>query len=157
MKRIILTCLALTVLMTPYVTAHAQSQTLDIRPKAERLTSVQLLSAFKGVTHDGAYNFNLEGLAGAHYLETHRDDSRVEYRESGRHFDGVWTIRKNMMCYTYAGDGLGGGCFRVYRIKNCFYFYSSTFIERENELDQNYWTARSVKQGEEPLCVDGMS
>lgn len=135
----------------------AQSQKTDIRPNAQRLSSEALLNAFKGVTHDGAYNFNLEGFAGAHYLETHLPDSRVTYTESGEKFQGVWSIRKDMICYTYVGDALGGGCFRVYQIKNCYYFYSSAFIERENELDRDYWTARSVKKGEEPLCITGMS
>jgi len=137
--------------------SFAQSQTLDIRPNAERLRSDDLLKAFKGSTHEGSYNFNLEGLAGNHYLETHLPDSRVTYRENGEDHAGVWTIRRDMMCYTYAGDSLGGGCFRVYRIKNCYYFYSDSFIERKDELDRNYWTARSVVKGQEPLCVAGMS
>lgn len=148
--------LTATLCLLPSLTA-AQSQKTDIRPNAERLSSEALLKAFKGVTHDGAYNFNLEGFAGAHYLETHKADSRVTYSEAGEKYEGVWRIHKDMMCYTYAGDSLGGGCFRVYQIKNCYYFYSSAFIERENELDRDYWTARSVKKGEEPLCVAGMS
>lgn len=142
--------------LLPSISA-AQSQKTDIRPNAERLLSEALLKAFKGVTHDGAYNFNLEGFAGAHYRETHKADSRVTYSEAGEKYEGVWRIHKDMMCYTYAGNSLSGGCFRVYQIKNCYYFYSSTFIERENELDRDYWTARSVKKGEEPLCIAAMS
>jgi len=50
-----------------------------------------------------------------------------------------------------------GGCFRVYRVQNCFYFYSDTLIEREDELDRDYWTARSVIKGDQPKCEAAIS
>lgn len=137
--------------------SQAQSQSTDIRPNAERLSSEQLLTALKGVTLDGSYNFDTLGVAGGHYVETHHADARVSYAEAGLEFSGVWTIRDNMVCYRYSDPGLTGGCFRVYQIKNCFYFYSNLLIETPHELDRDYWTARSVVQGQEPECAAGMS
>ena len=40
-----------------------------------------------------------------------------------------------------------GGCFRVYKVGNCFYYYNDQIPEFSGELDRDYWTARSVKKG----------
>lgn len=130
----------------------AQSQTTDIRPDAKRITGDALLAEFLGVTHDGAYNFSEEGEAGRYYVETHHDDSRTSYVEDGNTTIGVWSIRQNFLCFQYPGEGMNGGCFRVYKVGNCFYYYSNQLPERRLEIDQPYWTARSVKQGEAPNC-----
>jgi len=139
------------------VPGHAQSQKTDIRPQANRVTGEALLKAFTGVTHAGAYNFNLEGAPSDRYVETHFADGRTRYMENDDVFDGAWLIRQNMLCFVYKHSALAGGCFRVYKIKNCYYYYSSALIEREDELDRDYWTARSVREGEEPQCVAAIS
>jgi len=148
---VIFTSLCLT---TP---TFAQSQTTDIRPNAKQVIGDKLLAAFKGHTHDGAYNFNFEGVAGASYQETHNDDGSVVYKEDGDVFHGVWIIQREKLCFRYARNDLGGGCFRVYQVKNCYYFYSDRLPQHDNELDQTYWTARSVHKGQEPECVAAIS
>ncbi len=137
--------------------AHAQSQTTDIRPNAQQVTGDDLLNAFKGRTHDGAYNFNIQGLARANYQETHHDDGSLTYREGDEMFKGVWIVHPEKLCFRYKENRLGGGCFRVYQVKNCYYFYSDRLPRHDNELNQNYWTARSVFKGETPKCVAAIS
>jgi len=41
--------------------------------------------------------------------------------------------------------------------RNCYYFYSDRDIEREDELDRDYWVARSVYKGQQPQCEASIS
>lgn len=134
--------------------ATAQSQTLDIRPQSERVTGDDLTKYFSGVTHDGAYNFDLGGNPGARYMETHKPNGRVRYVEGDTDVGGNWAVISNRMCYSYNTELMGGGCFRVYKLGTCFYFYSAEIMETRNEINRNYWTARSVKKGDEATCED---
>lgn len=150
------TILATVVLLFP-ATTLAQSQKTDIRPHANRLIGEQLRSAFSGKTHSGAYNFTEKGQPTRFYEETHKTDGRISYTENGRHDPGTWLIMKNTMCYLYDAADMPGGCFRVYRVENCYYFYSDRNIEYQDELDRDYWTARSVVKGEQPQCEAAIS
>ncbi len=133
-------------------TASAQSQTLDIRDKAERLKGDALLEAFIGKTFDGAYNFSDDGKPRRFFTETHHEDSRAAYEEDGQKTNGIWTIMQDNICYQYKSSNMSGGCFRVYKISNCFYFYDQRIEERPREIGENYWTARSTRQGETADC-----
>jgi len=132
--------------------AFAQSQTTDIRPNALRLSGEEIQAEFNGQTHEGAYNFNAVGEARNNYTETHFEDGRTQYKEQGLTNRGVWFVNNGSLCFVYEDDMMAGGCFRVYKVENCYYFYSDQFEERADELDRDYWTARSVKQGETPQC-----
>jgi len=106
---------------------------------------------------DGAYNFGLNGIARSFYVEQHNPDGTVSYEEDGVVEPGRWFVRKNTICYMYPSDAMTGGCFRVYQLKNCYYFYSSTIAPVANELSRDYWTARAVKEGETPHCEAAIS
>jgi len=151
--------LTLAVVFTVSLTnaAKAQSQKTDIRPNAFRVMGEELLTHFKGVTHDGAYGFSREGKPSKFYRETHHNDGRTTYIDNGETDLGVWLIAQDKLCFIYDSDKLAGGCFRVYRIKNCFYFYSDDIVERKDEIDYDYWIARSVKKGEEAKCDINLS
>lgn len=138
-------------------TALAQSQKTDIRPDANRVVGKALHAEFSGITHDGAYNFTDAGDPRRFYNETHHEDGTTTYRESSGTSKGTWAIDNDRLCFTYDGDDMTGGCFRVYKVGNCFYYYSSSLILQRNELDRDYWTARSVKDGEIPTCQPGVS
>lgn len=140
---------ALAPLLLP-VPALAQSQTFDIRPYAERVTGEALRGAFEGVTHDGAYNFTERGQAQRTYSELHKGDGTVAYSEDGRTHAGEWAVRGDTICYSY--PDMNGGCFRVWRVRNCYYYYSDRIPETSDEIDRDYWTARSVRQGEGATC-----
>ena len=137
--------------------ALAQSQTLDIRPLANQVTGEALVTNFRGVTHDGAYNFSRDGKARARYIETHQPNGDVLYREGDMASKGIWFIRGDTLCFTYENAAMSGGCFRVYKVKNCFYYYSNRLPRREDELDRDYWVARSTRQGEDPQCEAAIS
>jgi len=138
---------------------NAQSQKTDIRPNANRLIGETLRATFMGQTHSGAYNFTEKGEPTRFYEEIHGKDGRVIYSEVGvtQGDPGAWLLLKDTVCYLYDNAEMPGGCFRVYRVQNCFYFYSDTLIEREDELDRDYWTARSVIKGDQPKCEAAIS
>lgn len=137
--------------------ALAQSQKTDIRPHANRLMGGAITAEFKGATHEGAYNFSDEGEPRRFYTETTDEKGRTTYSEGNHTAMGDWIVNKDALCFRYDNDELSSGCFRVYKVGNCFYYYSTEYILRRNELDREYWTARSVKAGEAPSCDPGLS
>ena len=138
-------------------TASAQTQKLDIRPYAARVSGDELRASFSGQTHDGAYNFSTTGEPGQHYEESHAPGGDVLYSERGTTADGLWDIYKDTLCYAYTNTHMTGGCFRVYRVANCYYFYSAQITEAKDEINRDYWTARSVIKGETPECEAAFS
>jgi len=135
--------------------AMAQSQNYDVRPQASRVTGGDLAKSFTGITHKGAYNFDQGGRADNNYTERHHADGKITYTEKGETLTGRWRLTPdNMICYSYDNAGLLPGCFRVYKIGTCYYFYASHFIAREDESDQEYWTARSVEKGKSATCLE---
>lgn len=137
--------------------AAAQSQTTDIRPDANRILGEQLPAEYSGVTHKGAYNFTDAGDPSRFYTETTTADGKTSYSEIGVQSEGQWSVKQDMLCFDYDNEAMAGGCFRVYRVGNCFYYYSDSLALRRDELDRDYWTARSVKRGEAPNCEPGVS
>lgn len=137
--------------------ALAQSQTTDIRPNALRLTGDEIRAEFSGQTQEGAYNFNAGGEARNTYTEKHFKDGRTLYKEKDLTSRGAWFVNDGSLCFVYEDDMLSGGCFRVYKVENCYYYYSDQFVERSDELQRDYWTARSVKQGETAQCEAAIS
>jgi len=131
-----LACLALPVI------AFAQTQDTDIRPLANQLLKDEI---------------GRNGKAQSFYVETHNPDGTVEYTEDGNTEPGRWFTRRNSVCFTYPSSKMSGGCFRVYQIKNCYYFYSDTIPLTSDEIDRDYWTARAVPMGEQPKCEAGVS
>ena len=131
-------------------TSHAQSQDTDIRGLGERVTGDDLYASFAGVTHEGAYNFNLDGVPRSRYSEAHNTDGTTDYIEGDLQQKGAWVLREDRICFWY--PDLNSGCFRVWRVDNCYYYYSDQFPESADELSRNYWTARSVKRGENATC-----
>lgn len=134
------------------VTAHGQSQSIDVRSKAERLKGDALLDAFMGQTFAGAYNFTEDGKPQRFFTEVHSEDSQAIYTEDGNTTKGIWTIMQDNLCYRYKSSNMSGGCFRVYQVSNCYYFYDQRIRERPREIGEDYWTARSTLKGEEPDC-----
>ena len=156
-RRLVLSLSLLAAIAMP-ASVLAQSQDYDVRPDAAQVTGPALTEAFKGVSHEGAYNFNSRGRPGSLFTERHFADGRVAYTEQGLTIKGQWAITPgNTICYAYDSDNIGGGCFRVYKLGSCYYFYSTFRVEREDEIDQDYWTARSVKKGDRATCEDMIS
>lgn len=137
--------------------AMAQSQKLDIRPYGERIIGDDIKAHFSGQTHDGAYNFSRNGDARSFYVERHNADGTVYYKEGDIIADGRWGVFGDTLCYYYTNTALAGGCFRVYRVKNCYYFYSDNLPDTPNEIDRDFWTARSTLKGETQQCEAAIS
>ena len=158
LSKIFLACLsALCLSLSFSFSATAQSQDIDIRPFANQLDKERIQSAFSNVTMDGAYNFGRNGKAQSFYVEHHTPEGIVSYEEDGIVEPGRWFVRQNTICYMYPADSMTGGCFRVYQVKNCYYFYTTSRRQVPGENGQPYWTARAVKQGERAGCEKAVS
>ena len=153
----IFTLLTLTMQAQLTPASFAQSQDYDVRPEAARLMGDALQSSFTGMTHTGAYNFNPRGEPGNRYTEWHSEDGAIIYREGKLLAKGRWAVRNDMICYDYDSNILGSGCFRVYKLGSCHYFYSSSLLARKDALSTDYWTARSVHKGQRATCEDMIS
>lgn len=138
-------------------TSFAQSQDTDIRPNADQLTGDQIKSIFSDAEMDGAYNFGRNGKAQSFYREKHFPNGTLTYEEDGQVEPGRWFVRQDALCFMYPSNQLSGGCFRVYRVKNCYYFYSTSRRQVAGENGQPYWTARAVKKGERAGCEKAIS
>jgi hypothetical protein len=137
--------------------ASAQTPETDIRPNADQLTQDQIKTRFSSGTFDGAYNFGRDGKAQSFYTETHNPDGTVSYTEDGETMPGRWFVRRESLCFTYPSNRMAGGCFRVYQVKNCYYFYTTSIPQAEDELARDYWVARAVPLGETAGCVAAIS
>lgn len=137
--------------------AAAQTQDTDIRPNADQLTADDIKSVFSDAEMDGAYNFGRNGKAQSFYKEKHNPDGTLLYEEDGIVEPGRWFVRNDALCFMYPSNTLSGGCFRVYRIKNCYYFYSTSRQQVTRETGEPYWTARAVKKGERAGCERAIS
>ena len=136
---------------------HAQSQDTDIRPNADQLTAKQIMKTFSKATMDVAHNFGRNWKAQSFYKEIHNPDGTLTYEEDGKVDPGRWFVRKDTLCFTYPSNKLAGGCFRVYQVKNCYYFYSASRRQVAGENGQPYWIARAVKEGERAGCEKAIS
>jgi len=123
----------------------------------QRLNGDAILQDFLGTTFNGAYSLTKDGEPTRFYTETHQENSEVLYVENGESFPGIWTIRRNLMCYDYYSDAMNGGCFKIFRSGNCYYFYGDIVPSHLIGEEKNYWTARSVIKGQTPDCDPGIS
>lgn len=139
------------------LTAESQTQDTDIRPNANQLTAENIKTVFSDVTMDGAYNFGRNGKAQSFYTETHYPDGTLSYTEDGVVNPGRWFVREDTLCFMYPTNRMSGGCFRVYQVKNCFYFYAAARKQVAREIGETYWTARATKQGEPAGCDPAIS
>lgn len=144
-------CLAAPALFTA-VPAWGQSQDYDVRPQSNAVTGETLRQVFTGSTHAGAYNFDWDGTPGNRYTEWHSEDGRVIYREDDQVITGTWDVLNDQICYDYDSETLTGGCFAVFKLGTCYYFYSARYAQLSGEDD--FWTARSVPKGERATCED---
>ncbi len=132
--------------------AFAQDATTKSIRQGERLTEDRILELFSGQKHLGIYN------GGNSFVETHYPDTRVYYEEEGDEPDyGVWTMRDQMLCFVYRSDRYSGGCFRVYKVSNCFYFFYENMPYRKDELQTENWNSKGFMEGTDNDCDPGIS
>ena len=137
--------------------ASAQSQQTDIRPFGTRIVGDDITAHFNGQTLIGAYNFNQSGNPRSSYKETHNSDGTVLYIEGENRSSGRWGVFNDIVCYYYNDAEMSGGCFRVYIVENCYYFYDNNLPDNPDEVDGGFWTARSTINGETRQCEAAIS
>jgi len=144
--------LGIGVLLAISAPAMAQTQDTDIRPYAESFTADDLRATFSDNIFDGAYGFARNGKARSFYREVHRPDGTVTYTEDGVTLNGTWSILRDQLCFAYETAAMAGGCFRVYEVGNCLYFYASRQPEQLDMTGKTQWVARAVRDDDTPQC-----
>ena len=149
--------LIITLALSLSAISQAQTQDTDIRPNANQLTGEDIKLTFSDVTMDGAYRFGRDGKPQSFYVEKHNPDGTLTYTEDGKTDPGRWFVRNDSLCFAYPSNRLAGGCFRVYQVKNCYYFYSAARRQVAYETGEPYWIARATKMGEYAGCDPAIS
>ena len=139
-------------LAAPLAAADEPTQDIDIRPDGVQITGEMLDLNFSGITHKGTYAILREHTGTKHYTETTFEDGTVEYKEGDLIAQGHWIRYGDRLCYKYQDPEMAGGCFYVYVVGNCYYYYSSNAAGILGARNGLYWIARSVKDGENASC-----
>ena len=144
--------LAAFITAAPTASAGEPTQDIDIRPDGVQVTGEMLDLNFSGVTHKGTYAILRESTGTKDYTETTYEDGRVRYKEGDLVAEGRWDRVGDQLCYRYYDAAMAGGCFYVYVVGNCYYYYSNNAAGIFGVRNGLYWTARSVKSGETASC-----
>lgn len=142
---------ALTLVLFLAAPAFAQYQDEDVRVSATQIKGDALKPHFSGVTHLGTYSVTRQNTGVKHYTETTQADGTVLYKEGPLTAKGKWAQFGDRICYTYETEGMNGGCFYVYKMGNCFFYYNNNEPGRPSRTNV-YWVAKSVKKGEISSC-----
>ena len=140
--------------------APAQAQVNMPDPEYDvPLSEAELITAFKGQTHRGTYNFRRVSFRTFGFEETTQSDGGVEHKQDGHTDTGRYTIKDNLLCFTYDPNERGEFarynpiCFNIYQRGNCYYHYQRSV----NNTPVRGFTARSVIKGDNPDCAPQIS
>lgn len=137
--------------------ACAQNGSIDDHGHDKQLDGDDILDEFLGQTFNGAYSLSDDNEPTRFFTESHEETSEALYTEDGLSYPGIWTIRKNLICYQYASPDMTGGCFQVFKTGNCYFFYGDNVPANFIGAGKYFWTARSVIKGTTPDCDPGIS
>ena len=140
--------------------AAAEPATAEPRTVMGRLDRAAIGAALFGVTLDGEYS---DGLA---FSERFNADMTSVYEQQGvtsrgamRFEPGAGAAGGDLLCFSYEGDDLSGGCFEVWRRSaNCFDFYGAgddgvaDATPTQRRIGTG-WTARAWRADRASTCV----
>lgn len=105
-----------------------QQRGAQIRQQGVQLAGEELVSAFSGFVHYGTYILNTQNRVEGRYSEYHYPDGTMDYADDeGVVSSGQWSVNGAKLCYQYDEDGshMSGGCFYIYQLDSCYYFFNS--------------------------------
>ena len=124
------------------------------------LSEAELTAVFKGQTHRGTYGFKRVNFKSFGFEETTTDDGGVRHIQDGHLDTGTYTIKNNLICFSYDENERGEFskfnpiCFNIYQRGNCYYHYQHSV--RNNKSVRGF-TARSIIKGDNPNCAPQIS
>ena len=123
------------------------------------LSEAELSAVFKGQTHRGTYSFKRTNFESFGFEETTRKDGGVKHVQDGHIDTGTYTIKDNLLCFSYDQNERGEFanynpiCFNIYQRGNCYYHYQRSV----KNTPVRGFTARSVIKGDNPNCAPQIS
>jgi len=148
-KRIFLSALILT-MVSEIGSAEPEKDTDGDDFGFQQLIGEEMLEAYENKTMEGIYNSYAYEIANnippETFTETHHDNATSTYTHRGESYfttTGVYTVKKEQMCYYYNDPPtiVGQYCFYVYRSDNCYYHFSADEPKPQSREDFELWTS----------------
>lgn len=120
-----------------------------------QLSGESLTSAFAGKTHFGTYKTTQERTGTNQFREITAVDGTTDYFEGDMNLKGVWRVFDEQICYQYQGDAAPGvHCFAIFEAGTCLYGYDPSVIGPNGPLNANFWSVKSLREGDVSTCDD---
>jgi len=148
----------------PGTTADKPSlaQTLGFEP----VTGEDILATYENKTIEGVYNdyaANVRaGIRPARFTETHFDNATTLYEHRGKTdytIKGIYTVKKDQICYQYnaPGKAVGNFCFYVFKQENCYFHFYEPFGYPETEEAFKSWASMAYAKEDVGTCLPNIA
>jgi len=145
-------------------TAETQSaaSTLGFR----QVFGEELMASFLSRTMDGVYRdyeINMRaGIAPTTYTEFHHPNAVADYQQKGPisfHIKGVYTVKKDQICYAYDSPGkvVGNFCFYIFKQDSCYYQYYEPYGLPVTAEDFDQWSSMAYAVEDAGTCLPSIS
>lgn len=130
---------------------NSQISRYDLKP----MLNEELRAVFAGKTHKGVYKDVRERTGSSTFTETTHADGTTDYQEGAMKLKGRWITAGDTICYKY-DDPVNPGphCFKIYEVGTCLYGYNPRATTSRGPIDPNYWSVKSLREGDISTCDD---
>ncbi|NNE56916.1 MAG: hypothetical protein HKN36_02310 [Hellea sp.] len=132
-----------------------------------QLKGEAIMDAYLNKTMEGVYASYAEDIANDiapdTFTEYHYDNATSDYEHRSVYGSfktmGVYTVRKDQLCYSYNAPGkvVGRYCFYVFKSDNCYYHFSADSPVPKNEEDFEAWTSMAYAKEHRNSCLPNIS
>ncbi len=120
-----------------------------------QLSGDSLTAAFAGKTHHGTYKTTRQRTGTNQFRETTAADGTTDYKEGDMRISGIWRVFDDQICYQYKSDEVPGvHCFNIFEAGTCLYGYDPSVVGPNGPLNANFWSVKSLRQGDISTCDD---
>jgi len=167
------TALILVLLLSGASIAQAESPDVDQNDETttilgfRQLEGEDIMNAYLNKTMEGVYASYAEDIANDiapdTFTEYHHDNATSDYEHRSVYGSfktmGVYTVRKDQLCYSYNEPGkvVGRYCFYVFKSDNCYYHFSADSPAPKTEEDFETWTSMAYAKEHRNSCLPNIS
>ena len=146
--------------------ATAEPEKNETRHGFQQLIGLEMLKAYENKTMEGVYNSYAEDMMNdiqpITFTETHHDNATSTYNHRGEikfTTTGIYTVKKDQMCYYYNDPDhiIGQFCFFVFKSDNCYYHFASDEPLPVTRDDFENWTSMAYRHEDADNCLPDLS
>ena len=126
-----------------------------------------MLEAYENKTIEGVYpEFAADIAAGtppAEFTEFHHDNATTTYEhrseEQSYTIKGIYSVKKDLICYYYNSPGkvVGSFCFYVFKRDSCYFHYHEPDGLPATAEDFENWTSMAYAREDRGTCLPSIS